>query len=112
MSDKIDWATSRHLLWSNPNPSVNFDTQTVQTGDLTKYAWILILVKTHTSQNYTKAVIVRPEDGGASLDFANNSNTADRNAQLGSDSVTFSAARLNATTDNSRCIPLAIYGID
>lgn len=100
------------LLWANSTPTQNFATQTVSIQGLSNYDFVMVLFCNHTSQLIkTNCSMSRYADGGVNLSIGDNGNTMDRSATFSSSSVTFTDARLNANTDNSRCIPKAIYGI-
>ena len=109
--DQIDFSGIVKLLWTNANPTNTFAAQNVNISGLSGYTFIGIIFCTHTSQQANaKMVIARYSDGGATLESANNSNTIDRESTFTSSQVQFSDGRLNATTDNDRAIPKAIYG--
>lgn len=113
------------LLWTNPNPSANYDAQTVSI-DLSRYDLIMILARVAADRTYLvpPTIIPKNSDGGA-LSFTifasiNNwpHNLVQRIVSMVDDNgITFDDATIkatnattSATTSNDYLIPCYIYG--
>lgn len=102
------------LLWTNSNPSSNFDAQTVPL-DLSNWQVLAIKVKFNTNSPFMQLCFVMTGDGV--LLFADNLGstqyTSRRSATTSSTGIVFGTGYRNTTgtTGTSYCIPVAIYGV-
>ena len=97
-------------LWTNANPTSDYSPTSFTVSGLSDWDYIAVIARTHTSQNYMNIFKARYSNGGIEVSFSNNSNTLDRSITWSGNTVSISEGRLNANTDNSRCIPLEIIG--
>ena len=101
------------LLWENPNTTASFAAQTI-TLNSADYDYLLIIFNYLTSSNIAGSELIQK---GQSTRLGTVSGTDGtvflRNVTYVSEiSYTFADAyKNNGTVDNSRCVPVAIYGI-
>ena len=107
----------KKLLWTNPNPSSNFTAQTVSL-DLTEYDAVEIQCKNLASSDYMIGTLFRIKKGDKGLLLSNAATNRERDVHSVSNTgIEFSGGIIYNTyggaqsTDNSRVIPIRIYGI-
>lgn len=99
------------LLWTNPSPNANFNTQTVSV-DLTSYDAVIILVKRNNTTNANDFVIDNDRaalyvpKGTTGYRISITSNTNYRYVNVSSSGVTFTVV-----SGATYAIPLMIYGV-
>lgn len=98
-------------LWENPSPSASFAAGSVQ---LSSSDYDLLLILAGNSSTNDRKVPATIGNSGY-LNFAENSGQSAVNEYRGyvasGTTVTFEDAKKNGTTDNTKLIPLVIYGI-
>lgn len=128
-ADDVGAMSAWELLWTNASPSSAFGAQTVSL-DLSGYDQVLIKVRFGTSSGMFENAYMKHlcDIGETTTIYAFNvPNTSSRNmglivavrnANISSSGIVFSAGLTkaanitgNPSTDNSACIPYAIYGI-
>lgn len=103
----------RDLLWSNPNPTSNFEPQTISL-DLSDYGLIYITFKIYNDNvvGLEKTSIVGNKDRIVGVNAeASALVTYYRPFESNQNSVMFENGYRNATVTNTRCVPIQIYGI-
>lgn len=107
-------ALSMELLWENASPTSKFTPQTVYL-DLSKYDYLVIVVRGHGGAVNESSNYVRRADGNlVILHYTSNANMH-RLVHCYSDRLEFEDGNTWSNTvtqvDNSRCVPYLIYGI-
>ena len=101
-------------LWSNPNPSSNFNAQTVPL-DLSGWSWIAITVRQSTNGDVEKVNFaqVGPSTVLTVENVAANQYLYKRIANISTSGVQFEQGYRNTTgtAGANYCIPVAIYGV-
>lgn len=107
------------LLWENANPNTSFAEATITTADMSKYKYIVIEYKAYYANNqstkFLKSAIKDFDNGRLSLTDVFESISEDlsscRNMIINSTtSITIGDNYTNQNVDNTRLIPVAIYG--
>ena len=116
LQNKIDNGTLKiELLWSNPNPTSNFETKTINI-DLSDYKYVYIKTKgyrtsTEDTDNGAPVMHFCMVGGYASLIHPINENINRRKVQITKNSVTFANGYSDSTVADDCVIPLNIYGV-
>ena len=107
------------LLWSNQSPSSNFAAQTLPVSGLNNYKMFMILYSVNAAGSFYSYRTFSTLDTGKSmiLDISENINVYRKFVNNGNNTLTFEGGYIvlsyNAkTADNSRSIPIKIYGIN
>lgn len=116
-------AKNQVVLWTNPNPSSNFDSQIITTEDMTDYdvigIWFwrngnLDRLQEIRVRNFHKSMaIVGSSYGGGCFGYFENGTTyiQSRTFTIVSDTqISFTGGYLNTTADNTRAIPMYVVG--
>lgn len=99
------------LLWTNSNPTTNFDAQTISL-DLTDYAGVIVEFNRAVNNTWlaNRSYIKKGETklGAGNM---HSKDIAARNASCNDSGVTFEKGYGNNGVDNADIIPIKIYGI-
>ena len=105
------------LLWENPNPNSAFADQSVSLSqaitNFKYYKVVFIANNLSTENSHEKQVLTyfSYSDGAFRMFSTNGSDIFYRYAKFtNGTTINFADGKTNTTTDNYRCIPLAIYG--
>lgn len=102
------------LLWTNPNPKIDFDTQTVSL-DLTDYAGVIVEMNANTdTSNYTTCTRVfckksDPDYFGGGVAVAGGA--LGRTFSVTNEGVFFGKGYLTNSIANGNAVPTKIYGV-
>lgn len=112
----VTFPTDEELLWENPNPTSNFSPIGLPM-DIHKYAFAKIEYKLSNSYPYKATIIIPTEEimteqltAGIGSSFENVGG-AGRSIRADTTTLYIGNGYVGASTDNSKIIPLKIYGI-
>lgn len=101
------------LLWTNPNPTSGFDAQTVML-DLSEYESVIVAFTQHTSTTTSDCVCYVSKNNQSpsqGCGIGGGGGSKARQFVIDTSGIRFGNGTLNGSVDNSRMIPLRIYGI-
>lgn len=102
--------TNPILLWTNSNPSADFDAQTISLN-LTNYTGVFVDVIGTGSDTVQNTSYFSKNDIDKVVGIFSATGAYTRTVNVNDDGITFGIAKnTNSATTNSRCIPLKIYG--
>lgn len=105
-----DKKTGVTKLWENPNPSSNFNAQTVEL-DLRKYDGVSISFKGYPAAVSVVSYGFSPKGAQAMLQFVTTAkNVLNRTAAITDTGVEFGPGQANGENSNTAPVPLVIYG--
>lgn len=96
-------------LWENPNPSVDFEPQSI-TLSSADYDFLLTIYASNTSGTYTMSNISN-KGSGIVLYYVSTHTYLRATTRTSDTEYAFGNSVIGTTTNNSTIIPLAIYGI-
>lgn len=100
------------LLWTNPNPTSAFASQSVRIDGLSNYSLILIIPRysSNGSNGNIAPIITEAGDNGLFV-CPYGTGHATRRFEVYTGSISFADAAVTGGTDNTMLIPYYIYGI-
>ena len=98
------------LVWTNPNPNVNFVGQTVSIN-LSEYKYIMIVVKANELDSKPRATNIVPVGQYNITRIIGTNTSAYRDVTATTTGVTFTDGSNLSKVYNDACIPYKIYGI-
>ncbi len=99
------------LLWTNPNPSSNFATQTVELNGLDKFDEIRIIAKPSTVSTAMSSSTVDLSKMVTGIHVTTDGTRSHRNFQWLDDGIQVGDGLQNGSTANGVFLPQYIYGI-
>lgn len=110
--EKTELEDAPQLLWTNPNPSTAFATQTISL-DLSDYEGVIINFNAYTTNQTlaARAYVKKGESGIGGGHVSSSGSGRSRNIEVKENGVTISNTKIDGSTDNSALIPVNIYGV-
>lgn len=107
-----DYADNRYcrprLLWENPEPDKAFSAQTVQAAEACSI--LLVVLRFSTTADITGTSVCIPGIPGQAT-VVSGSTIASRGVLAEADSITFEGGYSGSSANQSRAIPLRVYGM-
>ena len=107
---KTDLGITMTLLWENPDPSAEFEAQTVAV-DLSSYQLIMIMFSAYDGTCQSTSIVTVGADGSLYTVYDPTFGMCIRYFQSSSSGITFDSGDHEGDTDDSASVPYRIYGI-